>query len=298
MDECGKSYVHVKPLLPFLERDEKATFVAEKMSEHFGDKGDATIFNKKTSNPDKKMPNIPDLIRASQLKEALEALAASAAAEHQDDVILLQARYAVLVQRERRNTITQAEADVERAKINEGALELCAGVAESPVPEMGASAGLSHPTSTGETKPRGKKIFISYSQNDKALLQEFLAHLSPLKRNGKISSWHDREILPGDEWDGTIKEELQTADIILLMISAAFLSTDYIWDVEIAVAMERHARGNARVIPIFLKPCKWEDAPFSKLNGLPSKGKPVSSHSDRDEAWLEVVNGIARVLDK
>lgn len=293
-------YLH-NPAQQFFAADQKTPLQVKDFLRFFERREFEQIMEKHTVDfPSKNviMPNIPDLIQASQLKEALEALAASAPTELQADVILLQARYNVLVQRERRNTISQADADVERARINEGALELCAWVTGSPVPEMGAGAGLSHSTSTGETKPRGKKIFISYSQNDKALLQEFLAHLSPLKRNGKISSWHDREILPGDEWDGTIKEELQTADIILLMISATFLSTDYIWDVEIAVAMERHARGNARVIPIFLKPCKWEDAPFSKLNGLPSKGKPVSSHSDRDEAWLEVVNGIARVLDK
>lgn len=295
---AGKTYVQVKPLLPFLKKDEKASFVAEKMSEQIGDKEDATIFNKKTANPDHKMPNIPDLIRASRLKEALEALAASAPADLQADVILLQARYNVLAQSERRNTITQADAGVERAKINEGALELCASVPENPVPEMDAGVEPSHSKYSEEPKTGGKKIFISYSEKDQNFVEEFLAHLSSLKRSGKISSWHSRQVLPGDEKDAAIHEELQGADIILLMLSASFLNTDYIWDMEIAVAMERHERKTARVIPILMKPCEWSDTPFSKLSGLPANGKPVSAYADRDEAWLEVVKGIGRVLDK
>ena len=142
----------------------------------------------------------------------------------------------------------------------------------------------------------GKKIFFSYSKNDRPFLDELLRQLSGLRRQGKIQPWNDLDILPGEEWDAKIKHELQTADIIILFLSPDFLSTDYIWDVEITAAMARHEQGSAVVIPVAVRPCDWSGLPFSKLNALPSKAKPVTSYTNRDEAWLEVVQGVKRVV--
>ncbi len=141
-----------------------------------------------------------------------------------------------------------------------------------------------------------KKIFFSYSRHDRAYLDEFLTHLSPLRRSKKIAPWNDHDVLPGEEWDDKIKQELANADIILLLISANFLATDYIWDIEIKNAMARHDRGEAVVVPIFLRPCDWEGMAFSKLNGLPAKGIPVSSYEDRDEAWVKIVQRLKEII--
>lgn len=146
------------------------------------------------------------------------------------------------------------------------------------------------------TKPRPKKIFFSYSKHDRKHLDELTQHLSALRRLGKLEHWDDAQLVPGEEWDEAIKKELNEADIILLLVSAAFNSTDYIWDVEISKAMERHERKEATVIPVIIRDCDWESLPFSKLTGLPAKGKPVSSYADKDQAWVEVIEGIKRVL--
>ena len=151
------------------------------------------------------------------------------------------------------------------------------------------------PTSSSAGAP--KKVFFSYSKEDLEFLNELKEHLSGLTRQGKIQGWDDSRILPGEEWDGAIKNELASADLILLLVSSKFLKTNYIWDVEIKAAMKRHERKEARVVPIILRPCLWENMPFGKLNGLPKKGEPVSSFSDRDAAWTEVVKGIQRVID-
>lgn len=144
---------------------------------------------------------------------------------------------------------------------------------------------------------RMNKVFFSYSRHDQEMLEEFQAHLALLRKQGVIDTWNDRDILPGEEWDNEIKQRLAEAEIILLLVSSNFLATDYIWMVEITEAMKRHERKEARVIPIILRACHWETAPFGNLNALPPKGKPVSSYSNRDEAWLQVVEGIKRVID-
>ena len=148
----------------------------------------------------------------------------------------------------------------------------------------------------GVHKSNVKKIFFSYSKADKVHLDALLKHLSGMRRSGKVEPWHDHLIKPGEEWDDTIKQNLAIADIIILFISPDFLATDYIWEVEIKTAMERHKRGKAVVIPVFVRPCDWKDMPFGGINGLPSDARAITLHSNPDTAWLEVAEGIKRVI--
>lgn len=149
---------------------------------------------------------------------------------------------------------------------------------------------------TGKNEPSKKKLFFSYSKEDLVYLQQLKAHLASLRHTEKIVEWDDSKIRPGEEWDEAIKQNLAEADIILLLVSADFLNTQYIWDVEIKAAMARHERKEAIVIPIFIRPCVWDGMPFGKINGLPSKATPVKSYPDQDTAWTEVAKGIASVL--
>jgi hypothetical protein len=123
-------------------------------------------------------------------------------------------------------------------------------------------------------------------------------HLSILQRNGVISGWHDRRIPAGMEWTDRIDERLNAADIILLLVSADFVASNYCYDKEMRRAMERHEAGQACVIPVILRPCDWEGAPFGKLQGLPKDMKPVTSWVNRDEAFKEVAVGIRTVADE
>ena len=143
-----------------------------------------------------------------------------------------------------------------------------------------------------------KKIFFSYSKHDRSSLEQLLKHLAPLRINQKIHPWNDADILPGDDWNDTIRRELAEADIIILLVSSDFLATPYIQSVEIKSAMERHEKGDARVIPVILRSCDWQDMPFGILNGLPFKGQPVSKWSDLDDAWLAVVHGIKKIVEE
>ncbi|MGI2906654.1 TIR domain-containing protein [Tolypothrix sp. VBCCA 56010] len=141
------------------------------------------------------------------------------------------------------------------------------------------------------------KVFFSYSHKDEVLRDELATHLSLMKRQGVIEAWHDREITAGAEWANAIDDNLNAADIILLLVSANFLASDYCYDIEMQRAMERHEAREARVIPIILKPTDWSDAPFAKLQALPKNAKPITTWQDQDEAFLNVVQGIRRVVE-
>jgi hypothetical protein len=141
------------------------------------------------------------------------------------------------------------------------------------------------------------KIFYSYSSNDKTLCEELRKHLASFRYRGVCEDWYDGEIRAGDEWHEAIKEKLMSADIILLLISANFLSTDYIRTHELPVAMQRHQSREARVIPIMLRPVEFEGEPFATLAGLPTKWKPVTTWENQDEAWTDVVRGLRREFE-
>ena len=142
-----------------------------------------------------------------------------------------------------------------------------------------------------------KTVFFSYSHKDEALRDELEIHLKLLQRQNVISAWHDRKILPGSEWDQEIDHYLERAQIILLLISADFIASDYCWDKEVELAMMRHEANEAVVIPIMLRPCDWKDTPFGRLQGLPRKMKPVTTWGNRDAAWTDVVKGIRRTAE-
>ncbi len=135
-------------------------------------------------------------------------------------------------------------------------------------------------------------VFISYSHRDEKLRETLGLHLASLQRQGVIKSWHDRKISAGTEWKQAIDENLNSAEIILLLISENFIASDYCYDLEMQRAIARHDAGEARVIPIILKPVDWSGAPFGKLQALPKNAKPVTTWSNRGEAFLNIAEGI------
>jgi hypothetical protein len=141
------------------------------------------------------------------------------------------------------------------------------------------------------------ELFFSYSHKDEKLRKELENHLANLQRQGVITNWHDRKIGAGREWKGVIDEHLKMAKLILLLISPHFMASEYCNDVEMTLAMERHEKGEAVVIPIILRPVDWKGAAFEKLQALPKDAVPVTLWRNRDEAFNSIVQGIRIVLD-
>jgi hypothetical protein len=139
-------------------------------------------------------------------------------------------------------------------------------------------------------------VFISYSHKDKKMRDELETHLAVLRRQGLIRHWYDCDIVPGTEWGSLTMEHLNSAHIILLLISARFIASEFCYSIELEAAMTRHEARKAHVIPILLYPCDWSDTPFAKLKALPFDGKPVDEWSSHDKALTDVAKGIRRVI--
>lgn len=140
------------------------------------------------------------------------------------------------------------------------------------------------------------QVFFSYSHADEELRNELDKHLAMLKRQGIIDTWHDRMIAAGTAIDETIDQYLETANIILCLLSPDFIASDYCFSREMKRALQRHDAGEARVIPIILRHCEWEQTPLSALRGTPRDNKPILAWNDRDEAFKYVVQDIRSAL--
>ena len=140
------------------------------------------------------------------------------------------------------------------------------------------------------------EVFYSYAHKDEKLRNALVERLSTLRRQGYISEWHDRHILAGTDWAQEIDAHLNSASLILLLISPSFIASDYCYGIEMQRALERHHDEQAHVIPIILRPTDLSGTPFAALQFLPTTGKAITTWQNRDEALLDVANGIRKVI--
>lgn len=140
------------------------------------------------------------------------------------------------------------------------------------------------------------EVFCAYARKDEILRSELEKHLSPLQRQGLIALWDDRHIVPGTDWTQGIHHHLNSASMILLLISPDFLASNYCYDIEMQSALERHKRGEAYVVPIILRSVDWQHSPFAHLQCLPLDGKPVTEWDSQDAAFRAIIEGLRRTI--
>ncbi|MDX1984583.1 MAG: toll/interleukin-1 receptor domain-containing protein [Bryobacteraceae bacterium] len=146
--------------------------------------------------------------------------------------------------------------------------------------------------------PDPLRIFFSYSHEDAGLHARLWKHLSIYEKTGKIERWDDRIIKGGEDWDKEIKEKLESADLIILELSASFNDSKYCWGIEMTRAMERHNAGQAQVIPVYLKPCVTEGAPYAHLHRIPAGLAAIDEWSNQDTALKQVAEDFGRIVNE
>ncbi len=141
------------------------------------------------------------------------------------------------------------------------------------------------------------KVFISYAYNDEPYCRELEKHLRLLQRRGLIDIWHHRRIAPGEHVGEAVDAQIETADLILLLVSADFFDSDYCWNKEMKLALARSDAGQAIVVPILVRAVDWGQGPFNGLTFLPRNGEPIAASDNPDDAWVEVAEAIREVIE-
>jgi len=141
-------------------------------------------------------------------------------------------------------------------------------------------------------------VYISYVESDEELRLKLEKHLVMLKRQGLISTWHSRQASAGLDKDDEVNNNINKARLILLLVSQEFIASDYCYEKEMTNAMDHHAKGTARVIPILLRDADWRYTPFGNLQALPRDYKPIASRKDQDSTLVKIVEEIRQICDQ
>ena len=138
-----------------------------------------------------------------------------------------------------------------------------------------------------------RKIFITYTHQDTEAQKKLKTYLAVMEDEGKIELWDDNKILPGDEWEKAISDNLAESDILLYLTSASSLASKNC-NKELAEALS----ANIRILPIILEACDWEHHQFSRFEVLPHKDKPINKWQPESDGWQNVVDGIREAIEE
>jgi hypothetical protein len=140
------------------------------------------------------------------------------------------------------------------------------------------------------------KVFCSYSHKDAKLLDQLDGHMASLRRSLAVDTWTDGMIKAGSDWRKEIMTSLETADVILLLISSDFLRSDFCQSIELKRAIERHETDRTLIIPILLRPCDIKGTVLETFQCIPKGAKPVTEWANRDRAFVDIVDRIRAAL--
>jgi hypothetical protein len=144
---------------------------------------------------------------------------------------------------------------------------------------------------------RMRQAFISYAHVEEKWKTRLVDALAPLTQDGLVETWHDGALMPGDRWHQKILTALDDADLVLLLVSRAFLESEYVRDTELPLAIARAETGRSRLVPIILDSCDWTKQPFAKFQALPGDRVPLAERSDIDQAISDCVTRLRQIFD-
>ncbi len=197
----------------------------------------------------------------------------------------------VLGLEQQRQSLEQRLVDLRRQNVDGSEMEEVRRAIELNTDERIAAAEREH-----DARRNPVTMFVSYAHEDAVLRKRLYDHLGGLRAANLIKDWYDGEIIAGSSWAGEIRARMSEAEIVILVVTAAFLGSDFIRRVEMQDALERHRRGTAKVIPVIMRPVYWQDTDLSELQALPQDSEAVTSWADEDAALADVARGVGRAV--
>ena len=142
-------------------------------------------------------------------------------------------------------------------------------------------------------------VFISYSHKDERLKDELEMRCKVLQAAGLAGEvWTDRMLEPGEDWHTSIIQNLERADLVLLLLSNAAMASHYIQKTEVQKALARHQSGAAVVVPVILEKCQWNLGELKALQAVPKDAKPLRDWKPRNAGWFDVMESLRGKIGK
>ena len=158
--------------------------------------------------------------------------------------------------------------------------------------------GVEEPAMRDEAEQLPVKAFVSYSHKDLEHLKALRTALAPLMRLQKLQLWDDRDIDAGEEWRKVLFQQLEEADIVICLVSAHFVASDFCYQQEFGEALAAHHRGDKTIVPVMVRKTDWQDLPLSEIQGIPGVWISSTPKRKRDEAWAKVSELLRPVVDR
>lgn len=150
---------------------------------------------------------------------------------------------------------------------------------------------------TAAQRPR---IFVSYAHEDEAHKDKLVRQFSDMLRRGEIELWQDRVIQPGADWRSGIREAVEQCDMAVLLVSDAFLASEFIDSEELGLLLQRRERDGVTVVPLIVRPCRWKASRVQALQVLPRDGRAITTfpteNGERDQAWVDAADALTVAL--
>jgi GAF domain-containing protein len=143
------------------------------------------------------------------------------------------------------------------------------------------------------------RVFISYSHKDKKFVEELLTHLKPLERAGRVSAWSDKQIQPGAKWLDEIRESLAASRVAVMMVTADFLASDFIYEFELGPLLKIAETGGSQILWIPVRACSYKESPLKNYQAVIPPEKPLAEmKAERDQAWVRICDEIKTAANK
>lgn len=142
------------------------------------------------------------------------------------------------------------------------------------------------------------RLVVGFVEADALLFHEFERHLAAIKSSGVILVWHVWEVMPGEDRHSEITRHFAEADLVMLILSADFVSSPECYELLLSLATEKTKSPKSRLVPLLVRPVDLSGTPLDGLKLLPENGQPISQWTDRDEAWMEIAKCLREMISE
>ena len=144
-------------------------------------------------------------------------------------------------------------------------------------------------------------LFISYSHQDEEWKDRLVTHLKVLQMQGLLDLWDDRRIGAGIDWHPEIQAAMNRAHVAVLLVSADFLTSEFILGEEVPRLLQRRDEEGLRIFPVIVRPCAWQRVEWlARMQARPKDGRPLSAGDEHqiDADLAAIVEEIAGIIDR
>lgn len=126
------------------------------------------------------------------------------------------------------------------------------------------------------------QVFIAHSTHDAEWLERLKTMLAPLVRVG-LSCWDDTQIQPGQHRQQEITTALAGARVAVLLVSPAFLASEFACEQELATALAAARQEHGlKVFWVAVRPCMWRQTALAEYQAAHEATKPLSTLPERE----------------